>query len=106
MSITRRIRESRQAKGLTPTALAKALGVSSTAAWNWDHDHTTPRPAMQIRIAKVLGVDPLYLASGVTGRQKSAKRTTTEVLEEAKADLSAIHGVPLSKVRLEFTIVG
>ncbi|WP_420479491.1 helix-turn-helix domain-containing protein [Brevundimonas sp. FT23028] len=105
MSIHKRIRDARLAKDMSVNALALALGVSSTAAWNWDHANTTPRPEMLEKIAKVLDVDLLYLSSGIMSKTSSAPTSTTQVLEDAKAALSKLHGVPASKIRLEFSVV-
>jgi transcriptional regulator with XRE-family HTH domain len=66
-TIGTRIREAREAKGLTRSELAKLAGpVSHVAVSQWEADQTRPRDARLEKIAAVLDVDYNWLraASG------------------------------------------
>lgn len=41
---------------MTQAQLAEYVGVSAVAVWKWESAVTTPRPAMQQKIAEALGV--------------------------------------------------
>lgn len=50
------IREARKRKGLTPTELAAAIGVSARTLSNFERTNEIPKLATAVRIAKVLDV--------------------------------------------------
>ena len=55
------IRKYRIAKGMTVIELAKKLNVSRTMIYKYETGANMPTPKMVIKIAKVLGVEPLEL---------------------------------------------
>ncbi len=59
--ISRRIIETREARGFTASDLARLTNVSPAAVWNWEKNGTKPRPDTLTSIAKALGVSPEYL---------------------------------------------
>lgn len=60
-----RIRQARIARGLTTTAVAKALGdVERSAISQWEHGHTSPKLPRVQAVARVLGVDTTWLMTG------------------------------------------
>jgi transcriptional regulator with XRE-family HTH domain len=59
----------REAAGLSQSALAAKIGVSSgQRVWQWERGAEQPRPQFIPQIAKALGVDPLELLGGDPGR--------------------------------------
>lgn len=64
MTIGARIRQAREAKGLTQQALAKAVRVSRPAVSQWEDGTSTPRPKKLPSIAEALDVDPIWLSHG------------------------------------------
>jgi transcriptional regulator with XRE-family HTH domain len=105
MSIHARIKQARIAKNLSVNALSKRLNVSSTAAWNWDHGHTTPRPEMLDKIASVLEVDIDFLRTGQASEQARQPSTVAEILAEAKHRIAEITGLARDQVRLELNVL-
>lgn len=64
MSVASRIRQSRQALGLTQEELARRIGVSRSAVAQWETDRTGQVRANLTRVAAVLGVSAGYLLAG------------------------------------------
>jgi len=64
-----RLREARLAAGMTPEALAVALGMSSFSTREWERGRVTPRTAIVGRLADALGcpVADLFTANGGDG---------------------------------------
>lgn len=105
MSLHDRIRAARNEKNLSLNAFAKALGVTSTCTWNWEHENTTPRGPMLVKIAKVLDLDLGYLTAGVVDVPAPRPATSTgEILETAKASLATVLGVSPDRIKLELSV--
>ena len=64
VSVASRIRQSRQALGLTQEELARRIGVSRSAVAQWETDRTGQVRANLTRVAAVLGVSAGYLLAG------------------------------------------
>jgi len=65
MSIASRIRETRQAAGLSKTELAEHCQVSSRTIQRWETGRTRPRGCAEaMRLAEALGVEFGWLVSG------------------------------------------
>jgi transcriptional regulator with XRE-family HTH domain len=58
-----RIRDARQAAGLTQAQLALALGVDQANVSRWERGMLSPRDDRRARIAEILGVDAASLFS-------------------------------------------
>jgi Zn-dependent peptidase ImmA (M78 family)/DNA-binding XRE family transcriptional regulator len=57
-----RLREAREARGLTGVALAELLGVTRQTVSQYEHDVITPAPAVMETICKVLRMPPEYFS--------------------------------------------
>ena len=102
-----RIRKARVDAGLSINALAKRLGISSTAAWNWDQANTTPRPEMLEKVAAVLGVSVEYLRDGdgnkAAATAPQARESLDDILTDARARIAKLLGIAETRVRLEMS---
>lgn len=63
-SIGARIREAREMRGLSQTALARKCDVSRAAVSQWESDGTTPTGPNLVAIATALAVNARWLAEG------------------------------------------
>jgi SOS-response transcriptional repressor LexA len=70
MNIGERIKETRKERGMTQVALAKAAGVHQSTIADLERGRTTKTPSAA-QIARVLGVDALWLATG-RGRKEAS----------------------------------
>lgn len=61
MSMGERIRERREALGMTRMDLADALGVSRSAVGNYELDISAPKEEVLLRLFRVLNMEPNYL---------------------------------------------
>ena len=61
MSMGERIRERREALGMTRVDLAEALGVSRSAVGNYELDISAPKEEVLLRLFRVLNMEPNYL---------------------------------------------
>jgi transcriptional regulator with XRE-family HTH domain len=116
-----RIREAREAAGITRSALARAVRVTPAAVWNWETNGTVPRPSIVPAIAKalrvtesfVLGVDdappqasaghPLSGATTLSSRRPDSKEFTA-ILERARKEIAALLGIPPNQVLLKVEV--
>ncbi|WP_377466382.1 helix-turn-helix domain-containing protein [Ornithinimicrobium kibberense] len=71
---TGHLRELRLRKGMSQHALSFKVGVQGAAAISaWERGVATPRPSTLLRVAEVLGVDPIELLA-VDGREGGTLR--------------------------------
>lgn len=99
MSQGERIREARQAKGLTQQDLADALGVQRAAVSQWEKDQTSPTNDKLAKLSEMLSVDVQHLVTGtrrlpVARIPLNTKEQQLSVIEQAAKMLA-----PLAKDR-------
>jgi transcriptional regulator with XRE-family HTH domain len=107
--ISRRIRETREARGMTASGFARLVGVTPTAVWNWEKNSITPRrPALE-QIAKALGVSIHFLLTGEGGTMQVDETrsvgTVASILEDAKAKLVEATGLSPDRIKLNVQFV-
>jgi transcriptional regulator with XRE-family HTH domain len=103
-SISERIKEVREARGLTASELARRVGVTATAVWNWEKNSVRPRPPVLETIANVLGVTTTFLRTGNNDNSTGVAETAgsvASIVKEARAKLSEATGLPLERIRLD-----
>ncbi len=66
--LNQRIREVRQARGMSQVELAGLLGVTKQSVSNWENDNIQPSIEMLVKLAQALAVSTDYLL-GLDGRQ-------------------------------------
>ena len=67
-----RLREGREARGLTAIALSEILGVSRQAVSQYENSQQTPRPEIMLKIEQVLGLPLGLLFASCGGTSGSA----------------------------------
>lgn len=103
--ISKRIAETREARGISASEFARLVGVTPTAVWNWEKNSVTPRrPALE-QIAKTLGVSVSFLLTGKEEiREVDEIRQTggsvASILEDARAKLAQATGLTPDRVKL------
>lgn len=109
-SFAHRLRQLRETHGLSKSALARSLGVSTTCVWNWEEGNTEPRTDNLAALSDALRVSVEYLQSGrnsdgapsldaaVTGTLPSA--TLPEVIADAKVRIAHLAGIAPEKVNI------
>ena len=102
-----RIKVLREGLGLSKSKLASMCGVTTTAVWNWEENGIVPRSEAFKLAAAALGVSESYLRTGDGSgpAPASAARTVAMVLEDARSEIAAITGFPLSDVHLRMEFV-
>lgn len=110
-TLTNRIRAAREKAGLSQTDVAKALGISASAVNQWEHGFSKNIKLQHFfALARLLGQDPQWLATGKThtqGRQVSAMTPAPDYPSptgDEKALLHYVRQMPnaLRKVVLRF----
>ena len=110
--ISKRIKETREKRGITASELSRLVGVTPTAVWNWEKNAITPRrPALEA-IAKVLEVSMSFLLSGkeeIYEREADAVpkpvASVASILEDARARLAEAAGLPLERIKLNVQFI-
>jgi|SRR5437016_10762891 len=104
--ISKRIKETREARGISASEFARLVGVTPTAVWNWEKNSIMPRrPALE-QIAKVLGVSIAFLMSGKEEIIEAGKpmaptvESVSAILDDARARLSLATGLALERIKL------
>ena len=96
--IGRRIKELREAKGLSQAELGRRAGVSAAAVSQWENRQTKGlKGASLIRAAQALGVEPSVLLSGST--------LAPELLADELALLDAYRSLPAGHRVLALRVV-
>jgi transcriptional regulator with XRE-family HTH domain len=107
-----RLRDLRVARRFSKSALARAVGVSTTCVWNWEEGNTHPRPLALTRIASTLETTEAFLERGVGLDPKIADARSrvpigsapsapvAEVILRARATIAAAAGLPVNQVKV------
>ena len=66
--LNQKIREVRQARGMSQVELAGLLGVTKQSVSNWENDNIQPSIEMLVKLAETLAVSTDYLL-GLDGRK-------------------------------------
>lgn len=103
-SIGERIRDAREKKGWTRADLARAVGVTQTAAWNWEQRGMKPRGEMLAKLAKALGLSERHLKGTVEAASNAAPDTVAGILEECRKRIAVELGVAPYRVRVSMEL--
>src|SRR5665213_4320005 len=108
-----RVRELRTKKGLSKSALARSVGVTTTCVWNWEEGNTHPRPDALSRLATALSTTEAFLERGVPpGKPPStasaiapdpagrARAPVGDVILRAREEIAAAAGLSLNQVKV------
>jgi transcriptional regulator with XRE-family HTH domain len=109
--IGKRIKQLREAKGLSKSDVARRCHVTTTAVWNWEENGIVARSETFALLASALGVREDFLRTGegppnppahTDGQTPAAlaPRSVAAVIEQARSEIADITGVALSNVRL------
>jgi transcriptional regulator with XRE-family HTH domain len=103
-TISTRIKETRESRGITASEFARLVGVTPTAVWNWEKNSITPRrPALE-QIAKVLGVTPDFLLAGKNGNDDAEPPKTPDsmpaIIEDARMRIAQATGWAFDRIKL------
>jgi transcriptional regulator with XRE-family HTH domain len=83
----RALRRAREEAGLSQRALARAVGRTHGAAWQWEEGRGAPDPATVARLEELLGLQPNSLAQLLGYVPLSPEASTiTSVVEAVDAD--------------------
>jgi transcriptional regulator with XRE-family HTH domain len=96
-----RITETRTARGISRSALAKLVGVTPAAVWNWEENDTMPRMEALSETAKVLGVTEEFLRKGNgSGAKPSGRLSVAAIIEQARNEIAVLTELPVSRVKV------
>lgn len=68
-----RLREAREARGLTATALAEVLGVSRQAISQYENEMQSPRPEVMSQVERALNMPPTFFSRPAQQRPETRK---------------------------------
>lgn len=86
---------------MSASELARLVGVTPTAVWNWEKNGISPRSLILKKIAKVLGVSDEFLLTGREESPGSEGRTLAKVIADARAEIANVAGLTLDRVTIE-----
>lgn len=100
-----RLKEAREALGLSRSEFARRVGVTPTAVWNWEEANARPKRNALQKIASVLGVSESFLTSGaasddIDASEARATEMLPGILETARQRIAVTTGIPLGRVRI------
>lgn len=111
-SFSGRLKALRIQHGLSKSAVARAVGVSTTCVWNWEEGNTRPRPDALARTAVALSTTEAYLERGVGSESVHASTAPTsvadanvpesvsEVIRRAREQVARAAGLTFEQVRV------
>ncbi|MBE7106401.1 MULTISPECIES: helix-turn-helix domain-containing protein [Bacillus cereus group] len=82
-----RLRELRNKKNMSATALGKALGIAQTTISNWENSGAEPNYEMLVKISRFFGVSVDYL---VGNDDDSNKNEISRLAKELYEDLNSV----------------
>jgi len=95
---------------MSASDLARSVGVTPTAVWNWENNGTQPRPETVSSLAKLLTVSKEFLISAIDERRDTrgttsddeggARMTVAQVIESAKNQIAKLSGLPPERVKV------
>jgi len=99
-------------KEISASELARLVGVTPTAVWNWQQDNTLPRPHTLSAIADVLEVTEDYLRDGptkvseeISANDLSESETVAETIENLRIRIARENGFKIERVKLILELV-
>lgn len=99
MMLHDRIQEKLQEKGLKQADIARATGKSTVAVSKWLSGQNTPKTESLVKIAKMLGVTPTWLATG-QGEMSALPQDLQGLLDNTSRPVSTTEIDPNSKIWL------
>jgi transcriptional regulator with XRE-family HTH domain len=125
--IGKRIRDRRESQNITQAQLAKLVGLSSAAIWNWETKGRVPRPQVLEKVAAALKVSTGYLAEGMqppnasvpleashnvpagpnerkAASPQDAASTVAEELERTREKIADLTGFDPAQIKLTLTV--
>ena len=84
MGIGRRIKEAREALGLTQNELGELVGVTGSAITNYEKETSHPKEPIMYKLLEVLKVDANYLFQDVVNIPKQTNDVTLSEYEHIK----------------------
>ncbi|MBV8889054.1 MAG: helix-turn-helix transcriptional regulator [Alphaproteobacteria bacterium] len=104
-AFSKRLKEAREALGLSRAEFARRTGVTPTAVWNWEEANARPKRDALKKIASVLGVSEAFLTTGskldeTEGSEARASEMVPGIIEAARQKVAIATGIPLSRVRI------
>lgn len=99
-----RIRDLIAKKGITSAELARRVGVSPTAVYNWEIG-SKPRQETLEKLAKELDTTSEYILIGQDPAAKPRPETVAEIVARAEADLAQAMGYVAGRVRVRFDVL-
>jgi len=105
-TFARRLRQLREARGLSKSALARLLNVTPTCVWNWEEGNTEPRADNLTALSKALDTSEDHLLSGVPWKGDVPLsgafmgQSLPDVISDAKVRIARLAGVTPEKVNI------
>jgi transcriptional regulator with XRE-family HTH domain len=111
----KRVSALRLERGLSKTALAKKLDVSTTCVWNWEEGNTYPRPGALMKVAKELRTTVDFLERGqkpASSDETAAspkndlisdspvKQTLADAIHAARVQIAELAGLDFGQVKI------
>ncbi|WP_158596224.1 helix-turn-helix domain-containing protein [Oleomonas cavernae] len=101
-------------KRIGASELARAVGVTPTAVWNWQQNDIIPRPHTLSAIAGVLSVTERYLRSGEVEDVEEAvpdipasagSETVAEMMDNLRVRIARATGFEVDRIKLNLEFV-
>jgi transcriptional regulator with XRE-family HTH domain len=119
-AVGKRIRDCRESKKISQSELAKLVGLSPAAIWNWESKGRVPRRKTLAKVADALKVSQEYLSDGsdrsglaaedfpapdsIKLQPDSGCDTIAGELERARAKIAELAGFDLSRIKLKLIV--
>lgn len=105
-----RIQQAREVKRISASQLAREVGVTPTAVWNWEQNQIAPRSGTLTKVAARLGVSEDFLRTGRMDAEATASRETeaqsiAQMVEETRTKIAHVTGFTLDRVKLHLEFV-
>lgn len=97
----------REKKGITKSELARGVGVTTTAVWNWEKNGLTPKMPVLIKIADYFGVPIPHLQTSMQAQaevENILPQSISEIIEATRIRIAKVAGFKLDRVKLHLEL--
>jgi transcriptional regulator with XRE-family HTH domain len=112
VEFSEKLKKKMDEKRITQSVLARRLGVTSAAIWNWEQGNSFPREMALSRLAKVLGVEVAWLRgtepTDVQSPNEPELDTEASLVDEInrlKEKIAEANGIDIDDVKIKIELV-
>ena len=103
-TFSEKLKQAMNSKRINQSTLARRVGVTPTAVWNWENNGVIPRRKALLKLERVLGVDLSDFSSDGAEEEELEDVSIAEEIDRLAELVAEANGVSVDRVSVEVTI--